>query len=139
MTLDDFYQLQRAHWGSPAFHYCELIRADELTQPLLDHDHWLDHEPTIHEIQQAFDACKEDIFSMCQADENFDWDKHVLQASRHGYVPSKGKWKISWRFVITGLYKIKWEQINAFIHLCGSPEHKGLSYAAIEKTVHHEP
>ncbi len=123
----EFHQLQLERWGKPDFTVCEYLEGDDLVLPVFDYDEVVPHEPTEAQKQDALDRCKRSLQGMFGVGDElgFDYDTHVLQASRHGYSASGNKWKISWRFVVRGIYSIRFKDIAKLIEEL-SPEGEDL-------------
>lgn len=119
LPLPDYLHQQSLHFGSPTFQVCEYLTSATQVIPFFDVDKWVDCEPTPSEADELQSRCQEEVHSMFHADPNFDYDKQVYMAQRHGYVPKKGQWKLSFRMYVRG-YSIRMGDIPALIEQTAS-------------------
>lgn len=124
-SRQEFFELQLQWWGDPDFTACEYLEGHQPIQPFLDYDRHLEHEPTDQEKQEDLQRCRTAIIHMFRGDPDFSYEGNVLEASRHGLKPD-GKWKISWRFVITDLCIIKMQDMPHLLRELEPPDDKNL-------------
>lgn len=122
VPLATFLQHQQQGYGHPDFSACEVLTHDQYVCPYFDVDVYQDHEPTPQEKQDCLDTCQRHLLEMFGSDPSFS-PSRVKTAHRHGWVPAKSRWKISWRLWVRG-YKILVQHMPSLIDACSTPEGK---------------
>lgn len=116
-TLTTFLQQQQDLWGQQS--RFEVLQHGQLVQPYFDADKYLDHEPTPAEKAECLATCRNYLFEIFNGDPAFT-SSRIMTAHRHGFVPAASKWKLSYRFWITG-YAILVEDMPALIQQTSPP------------------
>lgn len=141
-TPEDFHTAQLLRWGDPDFQVrsdtcffgekfclpttphtcaqaCELLEGNTWVNPVFDYDCLLEHEPDAATIQEHLGRCQEEIATTFPLP-GFNLEENLLVASRHGFVASKRKWKISFHLMVVKFCKIPFGQIPSLIKKHGS-------------------
>lgn len=100
---------------------CEYLEHDSPTVPYFDFDQTQIDPVAPDDVLAAADLCRRTICEIFGPEPSFDFDSGVARASRHGYVPSKGVYKISLRFWVKG-FKILPQHMAALIGACTPPD-----------------
>ena len=110
-----------ASWSREDHHVCEYLEEHFITRPFFDFDHELPEAPTSQQLQLAHSRCERAIRQMFGPDPDFDYETDVVCAHRHGFVPAKGLYKISFRYWIRG-FCLPMGHIPWLIRACASPD-----------------
>ena len=89
-TAQDFSQLIKSQWCKKTTQYCELLRSESLGKPFFDYDRKLaPGEPgwTPSQLESLKVALLQTVTAaITRFDEEFDQDKQIHIAQRHGYL-----------------------------------------------------
>lgn len=98
LPLQAFLQHQQACWGQDTFNRFEVLRHGQTIIPYWDFDRLLDQAPSSQQLKDDLDLCISSLTKAFEPDPGFDAAKDLVHGYRHGWVPQKGKHKVSYRF-----------------------------------------
>lgn len=117
ISVADFLLQQQSMWGHPSYDTFEVLQHGMWVRPFFDLDD--DNVPAEGRDAYARECFERAKHSLCimfeQASEGcFSFDDQVIVGHRHGWVPAKQRFKVSWRFWVVG-FRILMEHLPNMI------------------------